>query len=143
MSTPEQIEAFLASQSEPKQTDLRQLHADILAEFPESKVWFSDGTDATGKVVSNPSIGYGLRTINYADGSTRDFFRIGLSANSSGISVYVMGLDDKTYLKRTYGDSIGKATVTGYCIRFRRLSAIDVDALRAAIRDGMALDQGN
>ena len=143
MSTPEQIEAFLASQSEPKQTDLRQVHADILAEFPESKVWFSDGTDATGKVVSNPSIGYGLRTINYADGSTRDFFRIGLSANSSGISVYVMGLDDKTYLKRTYGDSIGKATVTGYCIRFRRLSAIDVDALRAAIRDGMALDQGN
>jgi len=26
----------------------------------------------------------------------------------------VLGLDDKTYLARTYGGSIGKARVTGY-----------------------------
>ena len=50
-----------------------------------------------GKVVANPNIGYGLYTIAYANGSSREFYRIGLSANTTGISVYVLGLDDKTY----------------------------------------------
>ena len=68
--------------------------------------------------MANPNIGYGAYTITYADGSSREFYRIGLSANTTGISVYVLGLDDKTYLARTYGDSIGKASVTGYCIKF-------------------------
>ena len=137
----EQIEAYLAGQPEPKQTDLRQLHALVLAEFPASRLWFTDGTNEAGKVVANPNIGYGGYTITYADGSTRDFYRIGLSANTSGISVYVLGLDDKTFLKRTYAGSIGKASVTGYCIRFRRLADIDLDVLLAAIRHGMTLEQ--
>ncbi len=141
MDIPERVAAYLASQPEPKQADLRQLHALMLAEFPGCRLWFSDGTNEVGKVVANPNIGYGAYTITYADGSTRDFYRIGLSATTTGISVYVLGLDDKTYLARTYGAWIGKATVTGYCIRFRRLSVINADVLLAAIRDGMALDQ--
>ncbi|WP_426565098.1 DUF1801 domain-containing protein [Angustibacter sp. McL0619] len=141
MAIPEQVEAYLASQSEPKQTDLRALHAHMLAAFPDSRLWFSDGTNEDGKVVANPNIGYGAYTITYADGSSREFYRIGLSATTSGISVYVLGLDDKTFLARTYGASIGKATLTGYCIKFRRLSAVNVDALQAAIRHGMSVDQ--
>src|SRR5215475_8447972 len=105
----------------PEQVDLRRLHAYILAEFPGCRLWFTDGTNADGKVVANPNIGYGAYTITYADGSSREFYRIGLSANTTGISVYVLGLDDKTYLARTYGGSIGKAGVTGYCIKFRHL----------------------
>jgi hypothetical protein len=141
METAEQVEAYLASQPEPKQTDLRHLHALVLAEFPSVRLWFTDGTNEAGKVVANPNVGYGMYTISYADGSTREFYRIGLSANTSGISVYVLGLDDKAFLKRTYGDSIGRASVTGYCIRFKRLADIDVDVLQAAIRHGMTLDQ--
>ena len=141
MDTPARVEAYLARQPEPKQSDLRVLHARMLADFPQCRLWFSDGTDETGKVVANPNIGYGSYTINYADGTWREFYRIGLSANTTGISVYVLGLDDKTYLARTYGASIGKASVTGYCIRFRRLSAIDDDVLRAAIHDGMSVDR--
>src|SRR5215831_18726407 len=97
MDVPEQVEAYLASQPEPKQADLRRLHAHILAEFPGCRLWFTDGTNADGKVVANPNIGYGACTITYADGSSREFYRIGLSANTTGISVYVLGLDDKTY----------------------------------------------
>lgn len=109
----------------------------MLARFPGSRLWFSDGTKDDGKVVANPNIGYGAQTITYANGSSREFYRIGLSANSTGISVYVLGLDDKAYLKRTYGDSIGKASVTGYCIKFKGLSLVNAEALHAAIRDGM------
>jgi hypothetical protein len=140
MDVDEHVEAYLAGQPEPKQADLRQVHARVLAQFPGCRRWFTDGTNGDGKVVANPNIGYGAYTITYADGSTREFYRIGLSANSTGISVYVLGLADKTYLARTYGASIGKASVTGYCIRFRRLSDIDVDVLQAAITDGMTAD---
>jgi hypothetical protein len=141
MDVPEQVEAYLASQPEPKQADLRRLHAHILAEYPGCRLWFTDGTNADGKVVANPNIGYGDYTITYADGSSREFYRIGLSANTTGISVYVLGLDDKTYLARTYGGSIGKASVTGYCIKFRHLAVINVDVLQAAIHYGMSVDQ--
>ena len=137
METAERVEAYLASQPEAKQADLRQLHARVLAEFPTCRLWFTDGTNDDGKVVANPNIGYGAYTISYADGSSREFYRIGLSANTSGISVYVLGLDDKTFLQRTYGETIGKASVTGYCIRFKRLADIDADVLQAAIRHGM------
>ena len=139
MDIAERVEAYLAGQPEPKQSDLRQLHARMLAEFAGCRLWFDDGTNAEGKVVTNPSIGYGDYLITYADGSSREFHRIGLSANSTGISVYVLGLDDKTHLARTYGSTIGKASVTGYCIKFRRLSVIDADVLMAAVHDGMSI----
>ena len=140
MDIPGRVEAYLASQAEPKQTDLRQLDAQVRAEFPDARLWFNDGTNEDGKVVANPNIGYGVYTIQYADGSSREFYRIGLSANSTGISVYVLGLSDKTFLTRTYGPSIGKATISGYCIKFKRLSVIDADVLQAAIRHGMRVD---
>ena len=72
--------------------------------------------------------------MKYADGSSREFYQIGLSANTAGISVYIMGLDDKTYLAKTYGKKIGKASVTGYCIKFKTLKDINIEILEDAIR---------
>ncbi len=141
MDVAASVEAYLASQPEPKQADLRRLHAHMLEEFPDGRLWFTDGTNEDGKVVANPNIGYGTHTIAYADGSSREFYRIGLSANTAGISVYVLALDDKAHLSRTYGATIGRASVTGYCIKFKRLADVNVDALHAAIRDGMAVDR--
>jgi hypothetical protein len=65
-----------------------------------------------------------------------------LSANTTGISVYVLGIEDKKYLAETYGKKLGKATVTGYCIKFKALKNINIAILEAAIRDGMALTSG-
>jgi hypothetical protein len=139
-ATADHVEAYLASLAGPKQADLRQVHDQVLADFPDCRLWFIDGTNEDGKVVANPNIGYGVYTIAYADGSSREFYRVGLSATTSGISVYVLGLEDKTFLERTYGALLGKAKVTGYCIRFRHLSDVDTDALQAAIRHGMTVD---
>ena len=91
------------------------------------------------KTVSNPNIGYGSYTIKYANGTSREFFQIGLSANTTGISVYILGLEDKTWLAQTYGTRLGKASVTGYCIKFKALKNINIDVLEAAVRDGAAL----
>jgi Domain of unknown function (DU1801) len=136
MSVKEQIKKHITSQPESKRADLQELHRLTLQTLPKCKLWFCDGKNSKGQTVSNPNIGYGSYTIKYADGTTRDFFQIGLSANKTGISVYILGLKDKTFLARTYGKKLGKAKVTGYCIRFKTLKDINVDVLQAAIRSG-------
>lgn len=139
MNAVDHIRRYLESLAEPKQSEMRELHHMILDNAPGCSLQFFDGRDDTGKVVSNPTIGYGSFTQTYADGSTRASFRIGLSANTAGISVYILGLNDKSFLATTYGADIGKATVTGYCIKFRSLKNINASVLMAAVRYGCSL----
>jgi hypothetical protein len=138
MTVQAHIKKYIASQPEPKRSDLQELHRRALKASPKCKLWFFDGKDSKDRTVSNPTIGYGLHTMNYADGKTREFFQVGVSGNKTGISVYLMGLKDRKYLAKTYGKKLGKASVTGYCIRFKSLKDINVDTLEAAIRDGLA-----
>jgi len=137
MNIEEQIKAYINSQPEAKRAEMQTLHQRILQMLPNSKLWFLDGKDDKGKIVTNPNIGYGLQTIKYADGTTKEFYQIGISANTTGISVYIMGLDDKKYLAQTFGKTIGKASVTGYCIRFKTLKGINIDVLEEAIKYGI------
>ena len=136
MNVQEQIENYIAGQPEPKRSEIRELNDMILKVKPSCNLWFLDGTNEEGKLVSNPNIGYGSRPHKYADGEIREFYQIGLSANKTGISVYILGIKDKTYLAQTYGEDLGKASVTGYCIRFKTLKNINTEVLAAAIRFG-------
>jgi len=136
MNVQEQINEYINSQPEPKRSDMEALHRLILQVLPAGKLWFDTGINSENKTVSNPNIGYGSYTIKYADGKTREFFQIGLSANTTGISIYILGLADKTYLAQTFGKEIGKASVTGYCIKFKNLKDINLNVLEAAIRYG-------
>jgi hypothetical protein len=137
MNIPVQIEEYLTNLAETSRNDMQNLHHRILSIARASQLWFLDGRDGNGKIVSNPSVGYGLQKISYADGRTREFYRVGISANTTGVSVYIMGIKDKTYLARTYAAQIGKAKVTGYCIKFRKLRDLNIEVLEAAIRDGL------
>ena len=136
MNVEEQIKQYINSQPEPKRTDMQALHLLTLQVLPACKLWFLDGKDDKGQTVSNPNIGYGFHTIKYADRTTREFYKIGLSANKTGVSVYILGIKDKTYLAKTYGKKLGKASVTGYCIKFKTLKGINIDILESAIRYG-------
>ena len=136
MNVQGQIKEYIASQPEPKRSDMQALHSAILQAIPKCKLWFLDGKNEKGKMVTNPNVGYGLYTLKYADGSTRDFYQVGFTGNTTGISVYIMGMKDKTYLAKTYGKKLGKASVTGYCIKFKALKDINVDVLEEVIRDG-------
>lgn len=109
MSVKEQIQSYIASQPEPKRTDIHELHRIILAVQPRCILWFLDGTTEDGKIVSNPNIGYGSYTMIYADGSTREFYQVGLSSTTSGISVYIMGIQDKKYLCEAFAQGLGEA----------------------------------
>ena len=137
MKIQEQIEEYITSHPEPKRSDMQELHLIILEVMPACRLWFLDGKNSENKVVSNPNIGYGSRIIQYADGKTKEFYQIGLSANTSGISVYILGIKDKAYLSKIYGKELGKASVSGYCIKFKALKDINIAVLQAAIRYGV------
>ena len=137
MNIKEQIKDYISSQPEAKKNDMQELHQIILKSMPACKLWFLDGKNSENKIVSNPNIGYGLQTMKYAGGKTKEFYQIGLSANTTGISVYILGLEDKSYLSKTYGKDLGKASVTGYCIKFKTLKDINIEVLKEAIQYGV------
>ena len=134
MNVQGQIKAYISSHPEPKRSDMQALHRIILELRPACKLWFLDGKNSENKTVSNPNIGYGIQTMKLAGGKTREFYQIGLSANTTGISVYILGIGDKKYLAQTYGKKLGKASVTGYCIKFKTLKDININILEKAIR---------
>lgn len=134
MNIETQIKEYIASQPEPKRSEMQALHQLILKARPRCKLWFLDGKDEKGKIVSNPNIGYGSINLKYKDGSAREFYQIGLSANTGGISVYIMGIEHKKYLAETYGKKLGKASITGYCIKFKTIKDINTDILEEAIK---------
>jgi hypothetical protein len=136
MTVLERIDRYIEAQAPAKRAELRDLHQRILAIAPGAKLWFLDGRD-TGKVVTNPNIGYGAETLGYADGSSRLFYKLGLSANTAGLSVYVMWLKDKAYLAQTYGPRLGKAKITGYCIKFRSVRDVDLGVFEALVADAL------
>jgi hypothetical protein len=143
MNIKDQIKKYIDSQPEPKRSDMQALHRIILQVLPASKLWFLDGKNSDNKTVSNPNIGYGVHTMKYADGKTREFYQIGLSANTTGISVYILGIPDKKYLVQEYGKKLGKASVSGYCIKFKMLKDINIEALKEAIKFGVEVSGGN
>ena len=134
METDNQIRLFVDGQPEAKKKDLTVLHELILRIIPNAKLWFLDGKNDQGKVVSNTNIGYGSVLMNYADGSKREFYKIGISPNSTGISIYVMGLKDKNFLIEQFGDLLGKTKMTGYCIKFRNLDEININVLEKGLK---------
>jgi hypothetical protein len=137
MHISSQIDEFIDSLPLPKQSDMQSLHQQILDIAPKSKLWFETGIDEYNKVVCNPTIGYGTQTLHYANGTTKEFFQIDISPNKTGISIYFIGLKDKKYLTETYGKTLGKASITGYCIKFKTLEDINRDVLETALRFGI------
>ncbi len=136
MEIEKQIENYIKGQPEAKRNEMMELHQLILDALPGCRLWFDDGKNAENKTVANPTIGYGFQVIKYANGKTRDFFRLGISANTTGISVYILGIKDKSFLAQTYGKDIGKASITGYCIKFKSLKDINTGILMGAIQYG-------
>lgn len=137
MTTHQQINDYINSQPEPKKSEILELHTTIIELVPTCKLWFLDGKNAEGKVISNPNIGYGTQLMHYADGSSKEFYQVGVSGNKTGISVYIMGITDKTFLAETYGKDLGKASITGYCIKFKSLKDINLTVLLNAIQFGL------
>ena len=134
MSLKNQIQQYILSLEPKKQLEMNHLHDSILSWLPSCKLWFETGLDANQKVISNPNIGYGSQTLHYANGSSKEIFKLSISANTKGISIYFIGLKDKLFLKNNFENSIGKAKITGYCISFKTISDIRLDVVEKAVK---------
>ena len=139
MDIKSQIEQFISQQAESKQQDLLTLHELMSNILPTGKLWMEDGKNEEGKVVANPTIGYGQQIMLLAKGKSREMFQIGISANTSGISIYLIGIRNKLDLEKQFGSKLGKAKITGYCIKFKQLADLDLSVLEEAIRLGIQL----
>jgi hypothetical protein len=139
MDIKAQIIAYIDAQPEATRADLHELHNLMLRWLPKGKLWFDDGLNADGKVVTNPTIGYGAYMHTFADTSIREVFQLGISANTRGISVYIMGIRNKLNLAAIFGEQLGKAKVTGYCIAFKKLKDINLEVLEEVVRRGVEL----
>ena len=136
MEVQEQIQTYIDSLPKTTQKGILELMELAQSLSPGCKLWFLDGKNSEGKVVSNPNIGYGSCMLKYADGSSKEFYQVGLSANKSGLSVFIFGLEDRTFLPDTFGSTIGKANVSSYCIKFKTLIDIDPGILQEAMKSG-------
>jgi hypothetical protein len=139
MEIERQILKFIALQEDTKQQDFRSLHELMRSILPTGKLWMEDGKNEEGKVVTNPTIGYGQQTMLLAKGKSREMFQIGISANTSGISIYLIGIRNKLDLAEQFGHKLGKAKVSGYCIKFKQLSDLNITVLEEVIRLGITL----
>lgn len=139
MDINSQIQAHIDSLNDETSKDLRTFHTLMLEWLPNTKLWFENGLNEDQKVVTNPTIGYGSYPHTFANKSIKELFQIGISANKSGISVYVMGIRNQLNLASDYGEKIGKAKVTSYCISFKKLEDLNLDVLKDAVLRGIAL----
>lgn len=118
--TPSQ---YIAAAPEPKRSELAQLDALIRRVVPSFQPY-----------VAGSMIGYGKYQYRYESGREGESCRIGLAGNKTGISVYVTCVDDNGWLAEQWKDRLGKADIGKSCIRFKRLSDIDLDALANILR---------
>lgn len=133
MTDDQTIQSYLLSLSSNKSREIVQLFKLIKDTLSESELHFFDGKNAEGKVVANPTIGFGNCRLHYADGRHQDTFRLGISANSTGLSIHILGLKDKNFLTEFLGTRLGKAKITGYAIRFGKMSDVDEGVLRELV----------
>jgi len=137
MNILEQINEHIATQEEAKRSEMHELHLILLELMPNCRLWFYDGKDEKGKTVTNPNIGYGFQNLKYANGKTREYYQIGISATSTGFSIYILGMDDDNILAQRFGKELGKASITKYCIKFKTLKDINIDMLKQALQYGI------
>jgi hypothetical protein len=80
-------------------------------------------------------LGYGRFHYRYKSGREGDASLVALASRKQYISMYVLCADDHGYLAERYAERLPKASIGKSCVRFKRTSDIDLDALRDLLRD--------
>jgi len=113
-------EEYIAAVEEPKRSELQTLHNLIREVLPEFD-----------QVIISGFMGYG--SFHYKGKSKScegEWFRVGLSANKTGISIHICAGDANGYFPEQAKDRLGKASVGRSCIRFKKLQDINLETVK-------------
>lgn len=115
---PATHEEYIANVEEPKRSELQQLHNLIRVALPTFE-----------PVMISNFMGYGQ--FHYKGKTCEgEWFRVGLSANKTGISIYICAGDKDGYFPEQAKDRLGKAVVGKSCIRFKKLADINLETVK-------------
>jgi len=116
-------EEYIAAVEETRRVDIQRLHDLVRATAPELEPTMEFGM-----------LGYGKYASTSASGRSGEWMKIGIANNKQYISLYCCAADDEGYVAERYRDRLPKAIIGKSCVRFKRLSDLDEDALKDLIR---------
>ena len=115
-ATPEEL---IAGLEEPRRGEIARLHQLIRETVPDLEPEVTSGM-----------IGYGPYHYRYATGREGDAHTLGLASRKQYISLYVQCTVEGQYVAERYAERLPKASIGKSCVRFKRLSNVDLDTLR-------------
>lgn len=125
--TNRDIDEFLASLPEESRDDMMTLDKTISAEMKGMPKVLFEGTFWGGS--EQEIIGYGAGDYTRPNGTTVDWFVVGLALQKNYISVYINAVEDRQYLSEKYGRDLGKVKVGKSSLSFASVDDIDLDKL--------------
>jgi len=120
-------EEYIAAVEEKRRPDIRRLHELVRETVPELEPTMEFGM-----------LGYGKYHYKYASGREGDWMKVGIANNKQYISLYCCAGDERGYVAERYKQRLPKANIGKACVRFKRLSDLDEDALRDLLRETAA-----
>lgn len=116
-------EAYIAEVEEARRDDVQRLHDLVREAAPELEPTMDFGM-----------LGYGKFHYKYASGREGDWMKVGIANNKRYISLYCCAADENGYVAERFKARLPKASIGKSCVRFKRLSDVDEQALRELIR---------
>ncbi|MBI5689844.1 MAG: DUF1801 domain-containing protein [Verrucomicrobia bacterium] len=127
--------AYLAALSEPRRSELKTLHAAIRRTAPRLKPHVA---------YAGTMIGYGPYHYKYASGREGDCPIVAISSRAQYISLYVLGHRGGKSLAEAAKARLGKVSVGKACIRFKKLTDLNLEVALELVREASALlDNGS
>ena len=119
-TTPEE---YIAQVEEKRRGDIQKLHELVREVAPELE-----------PTMEFKMLGYGKFHYKYKTGREGDWMKIGIANNKQYISLYCCAADENGYVAEQFKERLPKANIGKSCVRFKRVSDLDEDALRDLIR---------
>lgn len=126
-----EIQHYLDSLEEPRRSEIENLDKLIRETLPDQK-----------RVLANRMLGYGPIHYKYASGREGDTFRVSLASQKNYISLYCCGADENGYVAERYKARLPKASIGKSCVRFKRMSDLDQEALKELLKETVAAGWG-
>jgi hypothetical protein len=121
-------EDYISKIDEPRKSEIKQLHDLIRKWVPRLEPFMISGM-----------IGYGKYHYKYKSGREGDWCTIALASQKNYISVYVCIMDGEEYIAEKYKAKLPKASIGKSCIRFKKISEINLEILKEIIQSSTKL----